>query len=319
VCGKWRKTGNSFIHYIVDINPVICYSEIIRWMLKTFPPRIQERLFNCRVKEGLMPKRVFIFIAVFVMLAATVIPAAAITWGDSDTDHTNVGAMVVDWPGYGPWQVCSGTLIHPRVFLTAGHCTDGWEGTGVETFWVNFDQYALNVSTLLEVEQVITHPDYWWGPSSNPHDVGALVLKEPVTGITPALIPDQGFLDELRKNGDLVQGSSKGKFTLVGYGGTLDWPPPDITYEDSRQFSISEYRALLKSWLRMSQNQATDDGGTCGGDSGGPAFWTKPDGSEILVGITSWGDPNCISTGFNYRVDIPETLDFINSVIGSLE
>jgi secreted trypsin-like serine protease len=69
----------------------------------------------------------------------------------------------------------------------------------------------------------------------------------------------------------------------------------------------------------MSQNQATDDGGTCGGDSGGPAFWTEPDGNEILVGITSWGDPYCISTGFNYRVDIPETLDFINSVIDSLE
>jgi secreted trypsin-like serine protease len=40
----------------------------------------------------------------------------------------------------------------------------------------------------------------------------------------------------------------------------------------------------------MSQNQATDDGGTCYGDPGGPAFWTEPDGTEILVGITSWGD-----------------------------
>ena len=70
----------------------------------------------------------------------------------------------------------------------------------------------------------------------------------------------------------------------------------------------------------MSQNQATDDGGTCGGDSGGPAFWTDPDyGTEILVGITSWGDPYCVATGFNYRVDIPETLDFIDSVIDDLQ
>jgi secreted trypsin-like serine protease len=69
----------------------------------------------------------------------------------------------------------------------------------------------------------------------------------------------------------------------------------------------------------MSQNQATGDGGTCYGDSGGPAFWTEEDGTEILVGITSWGDANCVATGFNYRVDITETLDFIESVIDSLE
>jgi secreted trypsin-like serine protease len=69
----------------------------------------------------------------------------------------------------------------------------------------------------------------------------------------------------------------------------------------------------------MSQNQATCDGGTCFGDSGGPAFLMKPDGSEILVGISSWGDANCVATGFNYRVDIPETLSFIDSVIADLE
>jgi hypothetical protein len=96
------------------------------------------------------------------------------------------------------------------------------------------------------------------------------------------------------------------------------WPPPDVYYEDQRQFAVSEYRALLKKWLRMSQNQATGDGGTCYGDSGGPAFWTEPDGTEILVGITSWGDAVCVASGFNYRVDIPDTLDFVDIVIAGL-
>lgn len=264
-------------------------------------------------------KKLWISLGLVLILVMVAIPVGAITWGQLDTEHTNVGAMVVDWPDYGPWQVCSGTLIHPRVFLTAGHCTEGWEGTGVETFWVNFDQDALNEATLLDVAQVITHPEYWWGPTSDPHDVGILILAEPVSGITPANLPDEGFLDRLREEGKLKHGKEKAKFTVVGYGGTLHWPPPEITYEDKRQFSVSEHRALLKAWLRMSQNQATGDGGTCGGDSGGPAFWTEPDGSEILVGITSWGDPNCISTGFNYRVDIPDTLDFIDEVIANLD
>jgi hypothetical protein len=149
--------------------------------------------------------------------------------------------------------------------------------------------------------------------------VGVLILAEPVTGITPATLPDEGFLDRLDEEGELKHGRERAKFTLVGYGATLDWPPPDIYYEDKRQYAESEFRALLKSWLRMSQNQATGDGGTCYGDSGGPAFWTEPDGTEILVGITSWGDAPCVSSGFNYRVDIPDTLDFIDQVIGSLD
>lgn len=264
-------------------------------------------------------KRVLLLVGLLLILVVTTAPAAAITWGQPDTEHTNVGAMVVDWPGYGPFQVCSGTLVHPRVFLTAGHCTSGWEGTGVETFWVNFDQYALNEATLLDVAAVITHPDYYWGPTSNPHDVGVLVLAEPVEGITPATLPEPGFLDALKKDGLLGRGQDKAKFTVVGYGGSLNWPPPDIYYDDERQYAESEFRALLPAWLRMSQQQATGDGGTCGGDSGGPAFWQQEDESEVLVGITSWGDPYCISVGFNYRVDIPETLDFIDSVIASLD
>jgi hypothetical protein len=178
----------------------------------------------------------------------------------------------------------------------------------------------LNETTLLVVEQVITHPDYNWGPTSDPHDVGALVLAEPVTNMAPAELPYEGFLDDLRKAGKLRSGKEEADFTLVGYGGTLDWPPPEITYDDYRQFAESEYQALLKAWLRMSQNHATGDGGTCYGDSGGPAFWTDPEtGVETLVGITSWGDVPCVASAFNYRVDIPATLDFIEQVIADLD
>lgn len=65
----------------------------------------------------------------------------------------------------------------------------------------------------------------------------------------------------------------------------------------------------------MSQNNATDDGGTSYGDSGGPAFWINPQGREILVGITSWGDVPCVATGFDYRTDIPQTQDFLGWVL----
>jgi secreted trypsin-like serine protease len=262
-------------------------------------------------------KRLWMLTGLLVVLAMVAVPVGAITWGEPDTEHTNVGAMMMVLPGWGNTPVCLGTLIHPRIFLTAGHCTDGEDAGEV---WVNFDPDGTNLDELLVVAEVITHPDYNWGPTSNPYDVGILVLAEAVTAIPPATLPEEGFLDGLKKDGLLGHGPDKAKFTVVGYGATLDWPPPDIYYEDQRQVAESEFRALLKAWLRMSQNEATGDGGTCSGDSGGPAFWTDPDtGVETLVGITSWGDPNCISTGFNYRVDIPDTLDFINEVIDGLQ
>jgi secreted trypsin-like serine protease len=264
-------------------------------------------------------------ISLFVVIAMAlalffVSPAIAINWGQADTEHANVGAIVVEIPDNGPQVLCSGTLIAPNVFLTAGHCTNALAfyishyGLGIDDIHVTFDPNALSEGEWLSIDGFQTHPDY--GISrSNPHDVGVLILEESVTDIEPATLPEEGFLDELKKEGELRQGSDGADFTVVGYGGTLDWPPPAVTYEDQRQYAVSEYQSLLKSWLRLSQNKATGDGGTCYGDSGGPAFWKEDGGPEILVGITSWGDAVTVATGFYYRVDTADTLDFIEQFL----
>lgn len=259
------------------------------------------------------------FFVVLLSSCCIAVPANAITWGEPDEHHDNVGAIVIDFPGYGLIPLCSGTLIHPRVFLTAGHCTRNIESLGEGTLYVNFEPDALNPQKLIPVADVVTHPQYDGGtPRSNPWDVGILILAEPVTDVVPAILPGEGFLDELLMNDLLKKHGDKATITVVGYGGTLNWPPPEITYDNIRQFALSEMRALLTTWLVMTQNNATDNGGTCYGDSGGPAFYTEPDNTEILVGITSWGDTPCVATGFYYRADIRETLDFIDEVIGSL-
>jgi hypothetical protein len=274
-------------------------------------------------------RKLSIWVMLLLILAVGVLPATAITWGEEDGDgHPNVGLISRPDPDNPAKQrpLCSGTLIHSRVFLTAGHCTDFLEylmATGrltIEGVKVSFDpDNALDPKTMRPVKEVITHPDYTWA-YSDLHDVGVLILKRPVKRLPLATLPEEGFLDRLLAEGRLRQGSDGAKFTLVGYGSTLEWPPPDIIFPDGkRRVAESEYQTLLKAWLRMSQNQATDDGGTCYGDSGGPAFWTEPDGTEILVGITSWGDAQCVATGFNYRVDIPQTLDFVDDVIAGLK
>lgn len=265
-------------------------------------------------------RKLSVLLVLLLILTVGVLPAAAITWGQPDTEHTNVGAMLVDWPDSGLGLLCSGTLIHPRVFLTAGHCTDYVEASGVEDrVWVTFNANLLERFKKWKVADVVTHPDYNWGPTSDPHDVGVLILEKPVKGhqLKPATLPEPGFLDDLEAAGELRQGSDGAKFVVVGYG-AQEWLRPGFAWDGLRRVAESEYLKLLKAWLLMSQNRATSDSGTCFGDSGGPAFWTEPDGTEILVGITSWGDAVCVATGFDYRVDIPDTLEFIKDVIDGL-
>jgi hypothetical protein len=264
-------------------------------------------------------KRLFLLLGIAVVLTLSVAPAIAITGGSPDNyAHPSVGIMGV-FIGIEPVGSCSCTLIAENVVLTAGHCIEYVQslGEGV-TVMITFDENPFTSSNWISVIDLIPHPEYYWGPTSNPHDVGLLILAEDVTNIEPATLPYEGFLDDLRIAGELCQGPYRADFTVVGFGATLTWPPPVIDFlPHPRQNAQSEFRALLKAWLYLSQNQATNNGGTCFGDSGGPVFWSDGNGDEILVGITSWGDPNCISPSFNYRVDIFETLDFIEDTLNN--
>jgi secreted trypsin-like serine protease len=260
---------------------------------------------------------------IFIIILATsfglLSPVNAITWGQLDDSnlYPNVGAVVIEFDD-GLFLSCSGTLINETAFLTAAHCTSWFEDlitegeVNLSDVYVSFNPLdPLNTTSLLGVSQIITHPDYRdFIPTSNPYDVGLLILEEPVIDIMPAVLPEERFLDRLRKEGKLRKGSNVAKFTVVGYGGILDWPPPEITYPDTRSYSYSGYQYLLKAWLRITQNHATGNGGSCYGDSGGPIFWEAED-EQILVAITSWGDASCVSASFNYRIDLPEILDFI--------
>jgi len=264
----------------------------------------------------------------------TATPAWAIIWGEIDTDnrYPYVGAVVgMESPETGqPFVFCSGSLIHPRVLLTAGHATHSLEtyfSQGLITLddvRVSFGQNSLDPKTWLVVKEVVTHPGFQPGlvPKDDAFDVGMLILEKPVRKIAPAILPDAGLLDVLKAAGELREGSEGGsRLTVVGYGRTLSFPPPETIPPDGlRRFADSEYLGLLDAWIVTSRNQATGDGGTAYGDSGGPTLWTDPvTGLDILVGITSWGDPEKVAMTFKYRVDTPQTLDFIDFVIEAVD
>lgn len=241
-----------------------------------------------------------------VLLAFAAVNANAITHGQPDgKKHPQVGALV-DYDSKGTaYAFCSGALISPTVMLTAAHCNPG-----VSTVKVTFDSKVLN-SAVMYVGRYHPHPNFR-AQQNDPHDIAVVVFDRPISDITPAKLPTQGLFDTLKSNG-LLDGTT---YTAVGYGGqerTFDgaggW---SITYQDEREWSVSAFGALNDSWLRLSQNSATGNGGTCYGDSGGPNFFGSGKGeTKMLAGTTITGDVPCVQSNVIYRLDTPSARAFL--------
>ncbi|HEX5717239.1 MAG TPA: trypsin-like serine protease [Thermoanaerobaculia bacterium] len=227
--------------------------------------------------------------------------AFAITFGVPDGgDHPNVGGVVVDIDGE-KFLVCTGTLISPTVFLTAAHCIfDG-------DYFVSFDA-EITASSKLHPGTPFVHPDFTFS-QNDPHDVAVIVFAKSVKGITPAALPSAGLLNNLNLNGQ--------KFTGVGYGlhervHTPGGGAPLFEDNNERWRSVSDFNALSSAWLRLSQNPATGNGGTCFGDSGGPNFLGAGNSeTPIIAALTITGDAVCRATNVTYRLDTPQARSFL--------
>jgi secreted trypsin-like serine protease len=253
-------------------------------------------------------------LAIVVLLLVTPL-AGAITYGEPDNGrHPAVGTLVAEFHDGKDW-ICSGTLISPTVFLTAAHCTAYLQaiGIGAGDVWVSFDEvFDASTNTFLPGTYV-THPAFGHD-SARYNDLAVVVLDAPVTGITPATLPPEGYLDQLGAKGlhDL-------RFTAVGYGSqerVVGGGQPYFGPNGSRRMAAGSFNALNKNWLHLSMNPALADGGTCYGDSGGPNFLGAGAAeTNVIVGVTSTGDAVCRATNVTYRVDTPSARAFLGQFV----
>lgn len=281
-----------------------------------------------------------------VLVAAIVVPAAAITYGAVDSEHPYVGMVGFFDENWNWLWRCSGTLLSDSVFLTAAHCTspDPEIGTPAHArIWFTQTGEAIALDPILldypDLECWQADPDgrAWTGypcvskytgtPIANPqyvgivlpdtHDVGLVLLDQPAAGLGHGQLPTERYLDFLATR----RGLNDVTFTSVGYG--LNDVYPETISLRTRYYAVS-HLISLKSALTDGFNIQTSNnpggwlkdpdlpsGGTCFGDSGGPLFLT---GTNLVVGITSFGmNGSCSGTEFAYRTDSPSARSFLVS------
>jgi secreted trypsin-like serine protease len=231
--------------------------------------------------------------------------------------HPYVGALV-SVPPSGKFKgqripVCSGTLISPRVFLTAGHCTDLLMKEELPTY-VSFDPtYKPRASKVIKATPY-THPKFCNAAKEGcpRYDAGVVVLKEPVRMATYGALPKAGLVDTLKEGQRL---------TTVGYGVTGyesgGGPRPQPVYPEDRNRAsvrlLNTNDALGDQFVRTTGVSLIGGKGqsSCHGDSGGPLFMSD---QRTIVGVTSRGiAPLCRGPGYYQRMDLPQVLKWVRS------
>jgi hypothetical protein len=265
-------------------------------------------------------KKLLVAAGLALGMVALASPAFGITKGgvpDGD-EHPYVGLMLALDANNTPLWRCSGTLVSPTVFVTAGHCTEA---------------PAARAEIFLQSSLEPNRGDYGWPfgdpfgnyefsssgtthtfPGYDPNaffvaDLGVVELDEPALLKEYASMPGLGAVDQLMK------GRKGAEVTVVGYG--LQYAGrganPSVSLLTRMQADVFVVNttgvAGIKTYEGWSMFLSGDakNGGTCFGDSGGPTLK-----GDTLLAVTSFGfNGVCAGVGGVYRIDHTDALDWI--------
>ena len=246
-----------------------------------------------------------------------------------DFEHPFVGlAVFYDSDGVFSHR-CSGSLLSPTVFLTAGHCV-----AGVASARVYFQQDAgTHYDPTTQLDPITGYPEFCFTqpcttgttlisfgyPAGFPNtkDAGLVILN------TPIVLPEYGQLAEAGSLDTLAtrRGRQGITFTDSGYG--LSYINPAFSASFRERLMATTKLDNLVSALNGGFNVQTSNspgigGGTCFGDSGGPLFYGGTL-SNTIVGVTSFGlsAKVCAGTDFAFRTDQAAVITWILANAGA--
>lgn len=250
-----------------------------------------------------MKKQLFGVVAASAALLVSWSSVSAITNGAPDTTHDYVGAMTGTDPG-GTSRLCSGSLVAPGVFLTAGHCTvlsnvvvhfGDDLGVGFATEDISFPGVAVR------------HPNAVANFGTQ-FDVGVVLFDQ-----GDAVLPEATLAPENYIGGFTHAQLKTFTFETYGYGlsrGATNGNSLPLMSDGIRRGATQTYLNRHNQYLGLSIHTNKGNGGGCFGDSGGPHLL-----NDFVVSVTSNGDGNCVATDNTQRVDQPAVRNWILAVI----
>ena len=189
-------------------------------------------------------------------------------------------------PGRFPWMVrlsmgCGGTVVAPRVVLTAGHCVDGTgPDTGIGVTAGVVDLESPDAITARSVE-VIRAPGF---RTETRGDDWAIVALDRAIDLPPVQLSrgDAGDDDTVVVMGwGLVREGAGRQESRLRYA-TVHTVPDDDCAADYHRVGVD----LVAEDSICASRPGVD---TCQGDSGGPMVRRDRTGRWLQVGIVSWG------------------------------
>lgn len=253
-------------------------------------------------------------------VTAVAAPVSGITRGGvpDGNDHPYVGLMVTKNADGQPLWRCSGTLVSPTLFVTAGHCTEAPAVTAEIWFTSDLEPDRASFGYPFTGETSGTTHVYPGYESTAFYvaDLGAVVLDDPVVLDSYAALPTEGLVDTL---GTGRQGAG---VTAVGYGTqkTAAGANPAVAELTRLQadLMIVNTKAAFGAGSVFGLHSMTlsgdaKHGGTCFGDSGGPTFVRD---SNVMLAVTSFGmNSQCAGPGGVYRIDHAGALEWLETFL----